>query len=194
MNRLINSNGEVMSSDPWHELQISSDPDTSSGIGEINIPKDKTDYLLVSIDDWERINESHPRLFETYSNIGLRLSGEITMSELLEKLGPQGQLQNPFSKFTLLQVDIPQLKDGRCFSLAVRIRNQCNYTGELRAAGSYMLDQIYFMQRCGFNSFLIDTDMEEGILQKILKPFSKVYQRSGDDSFPITEKKLKDQA
>ncbi len=194
MNRLINSNGEVMSSDPWHKLQISPAPDPSSGISDTDILKDKTDYLLVNIDDWKRINEREPHLFETYSNIGLRLSGEITISELLEKLGELGQLPNPFSKFTLLQVDIPQLKDGRCFSLAVRIRNQCSYKGELRAAGNYMLDQIYFMQRCGFNSFLVDTDMEESILQKILKPFSKVYQRSSDTNLPVTEKKFKDQA
>lgn len=181
MQRLIDPQGAVISSDPWHRLT------------------DKTkmkDYSLISLDDWDDWNDvksGDEDMFSThknFKNIGLQLSGDLTISELLGKLGTEEQAPRTLNKFSLLQIEVAEFKDGRCFSLAMRLRNRIKYTGELRAIGHYLPDQIYFMQRCGFNSFIIDTEMDDEVLRQTLNPFTEVYQRSGDDTSPVTDKNI----
>ena len=52
----------------------------------------------------------------------------------------------------LIEVAFPKFRDGRGYSSA-KILREAGYTGELRAAGDVLLDQIVFMRRVGFDSF-----------------------------------------
>jgi uncharacterized protein (DUF934 family) len=48
--------------------------------------------------------------------------------------------------------------DGRGYSLARLLRGRHGYAGELRAVGDVLRDQLYFLQRCGFDSFALRAD------------------------------------
>jgi phosphoadenosine phosphosulfate reductase len=62
-------------------------------------------------------------------------------------------------RFSLIAVNFPKFGDGRGYSLAHLLRERYNFTGELRAVGDVLLDQIQPMQRSGFDSFdITDTN------------------------------------
>jgi len=58
-------------------------------------------------------------------------------------------------RLELIALEFPKFTDGRAYSTARRLREQWGFTGELRAVGDVLLDQIPLMLRCGFDSFEI---------------------------------------
>jgi uncharacterized protein (DUF934 family) len=55
----------------------------------------------------------------------------------------------------LVVLDFAKFADGRAFSYAELLRERHGFTGELRAGGDVLLDEIPLMLRCGFDSFEI---------------------------------------
>ena len=55
-------------------------------------------------------------------------------------------------RLALVEIGFPTFRDGRGYS-AARILREAGYTGELRAAGDVLVDQMPFMRRCGFDAF-----------------------------------------
>lgn len=88
------------------------------------------------------------------------------------------------AEFELIAVDFPKFADGRGFSYGRELREQFAYKGELRAIGDFMRDQLYFLSRCGFNSFALEnSDIEESLAS--FKDFSESYQPSIDQRLPL---------
>lgn len=58
-------------------------------------------------------------------------------------------------RIALIALDFPKFTDGRSYSAARLLRERHGFTGEIRATGEVLLDQIPFMLRCGFDSFAI---------------------------------------
>lgn len=58
----------------------------------------------------------------------------------------------------LIAIRFPVFTDGRGYSLARLLRSRYGYTGELRAVGDVLRDQLYFLQRCGFDAFQLRAD------------------------------------
>ena len=58
----------------------------------------------------------------------------------------------------LIAIRFPVFTDGRGYSLARLLRGRHGYTGELRAVGDVLRDQLYFLQRCGFDAFELRAD------------------------------------
>ncbi len=58
----------------------------------------------------------------------------------------------------LIAIRFPVFTDGRGYSLARLLRSRHGYTGELRAVGDVLRDQLYFLQRCGFDAFQLRAD------------------------------------
>ena len=82
-------------------------------------------------------------------------------------------------------VEFPKFVDGRGFSTAYLLRNRLGYQGELRAIGDILLDQLFYLQRVGFNAFLIPDgkSAEKGL--EMLEPISVRYQASTDTPAPL---------
>jgi uncharacterized protein (DUF934 family) len=53
----------------------------------------------------------------------------------------------------LVVLGFAKFADGRAFSYAELLRERFGFTGELRAGGDVLLDEIPLMLRCGFDSF-----------------------------------------
>ena len=88
------------------------------------------------------------------------------------------------ARVTLVEVDFPRFRDGRGFSTA-RILREAGYSGEIKATGDVLVDLVYFMRRCGFDSFAPDVAIDPDVLKGALGRYPYVYQHAADDAVPI---------
>jgi uncharacterized protein (DUF934 family) len=85
----------------------------------------------------------------------------------------------------LIAINFPAFADGRGYSYAHILREQLGFTGELRAIGDVLKDQLYYMKRVGFNSFAMrdDQNLEEALNH--LHDFTTPYQAAVDRKTPL---------
>ncbi|HVK93658.1 MAG TPA: DUF934 domain-containing protein [Noviherbaspirillum sp.] len=95
------------------------------------------------------------------------------------------ELKDDLSRFTVVAVDFPKFMDGRGYSIAYNLRARLGYTGELRAIGDVLRDQLFHMQRVGFDTFAVREDKNIHDALKGLTDFSEVYQTSWDRKSPL---------
>jgi uncharacterized protein (DUF934 family) len=94
-------------------------------------------------------------------------------------------LKDELSAFQVIAVDFPKFADGRGYSIAYNLRARLAYTGELRAIGDVLRDQLFYMQRVGFNAFAVRADKNIHDALKGLTDFSEKYQTSWDEKNPL---------
>ena len=104
----------------------------------------------------------------------VRLESDEDARALLPQLG----------QLALVEVAFPKYRDGRGYS-AGRILREAGYTGELRAAGDVLVDQIPLMRRCGFDSFAPEASIDLEVLERSLSRHDEVYQKAADGRQPI---------
>jgi len=91
----------------------------------------------------------------------------------------------PFlDRLTLIEVAFPKYRDGRGYSSA-RILREAGYTGELRAQGDVLVDQIAFMRRCGFDSFVPEASLNPEAVARALSIYDQFYQKAADAAVPV---------
>ena len=86
----------------------------------------------------------------------------------------------------LIEVSFAKYRDGRGYSSA-RILREAGFSGELRAAGDVLLDQIVFMRRVGFDSFAPAKPLDPTAVEVALRRFPFVYQKAADAKPPVWE-------
>ncbi len=82
-----------------------------------------------------------------------------------------------FANAKRIAIEFPAFNDGRGLSLAVLLRTQIGFSGELRAVGSFPPDLLHYLQRCGFDSFEIAPGREDASAAA-LAPHTAYYQGS----------------
>ena len=87
-------------------------------------------------------------------------------------------------RIRLVEVDFPKFRDGRGFSSA-RILREMGYTGEIKATGDVLVDLVFFMRRCGFDSFAPEVPFNDADVQAALTRYPHVYQHAADAAVPI---------
>jgi len=85
----------------------------------------------------------------------------------------------------LIAVDFPKFGDGRGYSTAQLLRTCHGFTGELRAIGDVLRDQLYFLQQCGFDAFAVRADRSLEDALKGLTDFSDGYQATVRQPIPL---------
>lgn len=94
-------------------------------------------------------------------------------------------LKDDLSKLALIAVDFPKFTDGRGYSIAYNLRTRMGWTGELRAIGDVLRDQLFSMRRVGFNAYATRPDRSVHEALKGLSDFSETYQASVDQKVPL---------
>jgi len=84
----------------------------------------------------------------------------------------------------LIEVAFPTFRDGRGYS-AARILREAGYTGELRAQGDVLIDQIAYMRRCGFDSFAPEKPISREAADRAAAFHDIVYQKAADRRSPV---------
>jgi uncharacterized protein (DUF934 family) len=94
-------------------------------------------------------------------------------------------IRDELDKFALIAVDFPKFSDGRGYSIAYNLRKRLGYTGELRAIGDVLRDQLFQMLRTGFDAFSTRPDRNINDALKGLTVFSETYAASVDTALPL---------
>jgi len=112
---------------------------------------------------------------KTRSDIGVWIASD----ERAEVLG------EAVATLPIIAVDFPNFADGRGYSIAYQLRARQGFEGELRAIGDVLRDQLFYMQRVGFNAFATRPDRSIDDALKGLTDFSDTYQTSWDQKTPL---------
>ena len=101
-----------------------------------------------------------------------------------EVLADLAEHQADLNQLPIIAVHVERFADGRIFSLGLLLRTRYGFKNELRAIGDVLRDQLFFLKRSGFDSYLIraDRNAEEALLS--LKDFSAPYQGAVDEPRP----------
>jgi uncharacterized protein (DUF934 family) len=103
-----------------------------------------------------------------YTNFGLWINthDELKLLNNIEDI----------NAFPVIAVFIEKFADGRIYSQATLLRQKYKYQNDLRAIGEILKDQIFYLKRSGFTSYLIKEgkNVEDALLS--LNDFSENYQ------------------
>jgi uncharacterized protein (DUF934 family) len=94
-------------------------------------------------------------------------------------------LQADMAQFQVIAIDFPKFTDGRGYSIAWNLRSRLHFSGQLRAIGDVLRDQLFYMQRVGFDAYEPRADKDIHDALKGLSAFSEVYQHSLDQKLPL---------
>ena len=151
-------------SDDWHVLRL----DEGQSADTVEVPAGK---IIVPLAVWHAQKSS----LSQRAPLGVWIASDERPEAL------KGELD----QFAVVAVDFPKFTDGRGYSIAYNLRKRLGYSGELRAIGDVLRDQMFSMQRCGFNAFATRADRKIEDELKGLSVFSEVYQGSVDQDVPL---------
>ena len=121
---------------------------------------------ILSLDQWLAIDEK---------------SGRAVMLEPGQAPAP---LFEHLARIPMIAVNFPVFTDGRGFSYARELRER-GFQGELRACGSFIRDQLTYLQRCGFDAFQMADESQLNEALASLDDFSEYYQAAIDQPQPL---------
>lgn len=150
--------------DDWSVLRLNEGDSADS----VSIPAGR---VIVPFSVW---NAQRAQLLER-AEVGVWLSSDAQADVVKDDL----------ARFSLVAVDFPKFTDGRGYSIAYNLRTRLGYSGELRAIGDVLRDQLFYMQRVGFNAFAVRADKDINDALKGLTDFSEKYQTSWDEKTPL---------
>ncbi|MGB4059831.1 MAG: DUF934 domain-containing protein, partial [Burkholderiaceae bacterium] len=77
---------------------------------------------------------------------------------------------------TRVDLQFPKFTDGRAFSQAFLLRRRLGFTGDIRATGDVLVDQLQQMARTGFTEAVLRADQNLAHGQKLLGHYAGFYQ------------------
>lgn len=158
-------------SDNWILLRLSENETPES----VTVPAGK---IIVPLKVWQ----AQRATLQNRAELGVWLASNERPEEL------KGEVE----KFNVIAVDFPKFADGRGYSIAYNLRARLGYVGELRAIGDVLRDQMFYMQRVGFDAFAPRPDKNIHDALKGLTDFSETYQTSLDQKLPLFRRVKRD--
>jgi uncharacterized protein (DUF934 family) len=77
---------------------------------------------------------------------------------------------------TRIDLHFPKFTDGRAYSQAFLLRRRLGFTGELRATGDVLIDQLVQMERTGFDVAVLREDQNLEFAQAQFDRYRAFYQ------------------
>ena len=81
----------------------------------------------------------------------------------------------PLEGVTRIELHFPKFTDGRAYSQARLLRRR-GFTGELRATGDVLVDQLVHMHRVGFTSAVLKEGKDPADAERQFARFAAFYQ------------------
>jgi uncharacterized protein (DUF934 family) len=123
--------------------------------------------VIVHLAAWQADRE---RLLRRGTPVGVRLQSDQAPDLIADDL----------PRLAVVALEFPAFRDGRAYSYARMLRERYRYTGEVRAVGDVLMEQIHFMLRTGFDAFEIEAEDPLGDFRAAVEDFSVWYQPTGD--------------
>ena len=133
--------------------------------------------IVVSLDVWQQQREAI-------------LAHPYKKAVLLKPDQHPEVLVEDVKQLDMIALDFPAFADGRGYSYATLLRQRFGFTGELRATGDVFKDNLFYLKRCGFNSFAVRADKDINVALQGLNDFSESYQASVDESRPLYRRRF----
>ncbi|MBW6391833.1 DUF934 domain-containing protein [Billgrantia antri] len=102
------------------------------------------------------------------------------------------ELAEELAAAPLIAIDFPKFTDGRGYSLARLLRERYGYAGEIRAIGDVLVDQAFFLTRCGFDALSLREDQWLEDALHALNAFSRAYQPAVDVEEPLFRRRMRE--
>jgi uncharacterized protein (DUF934 family) len=114
-------------------------------------------------------------IISCHKRIGLLIQSDERIEDVADDL----------DYFVIIAVNFPKFVDGRGYSTAALLRQRYHYQGEVRAVGDVLHDQLFYMQRVGFDSYALKDGKDVVYaVQKGFTTFGETYQASTDQPQP----------
>ena len=162
MPKLINKSAVI--DNPWTVMKVSTGPEILQVVPGKN--------FIVPLQFWKLYQEE---LNEYDGNIAVWLNSDENPAQIT------GELHS----LPLIALNFPVFTDGRSYTNARELRQKYAYTGEIRAIGDVLRDQLYYMRQCGFDSFDIRHDQEVDLCLDAFKDFETGYQSTITEPTPL---------
>lgn len=133
--------------------------------GEDSLPP--AGALLIDSSQWFKHREA---LLDRDQPLGILLQSDEDPASIARDL----------DSFALVALVFPRFRDGRPYSHARLLRERYRFTGELRAVGDVLLEQLHYMHRAGFDAFELDSTRPLEDWQTAMSEISVWYQSTGD--------------
>ena len=146
---------------------------TAEQIAATQIPAGK---VLVPFTVW-RANKVALASRVSQGEVGLLIATHEAIEDVIAEV-------KDMNAFALVAVYVERFADGRIFSIGNLLRTRYGFKNELRAVGDVLRDQLFFLKRSGFNSYLIRADRNAQEALQSLKDFSEPYQGAVDIAQP----------
>ena len=109
------------------------------------------------------------------------------------RVGPAdhvGELRNDFTRIGLIAIEFGGIGEGRGYSQAQLLRTRYKFTGQLRAVGKIQRDQLFYLARCGFDTFELPDDADFDVALTAFDDFSVAYQGAVDAAGVHVERRV----
>ena len=83
-----------------------------------------------------------------------------------------------------VELNFPKFTDGRAFSQAWLIRRRRRFTGDIRATGDVLVDQLVQMQRSGFSSAVLKEGKDPAEAKRQFERYAAYYQGDAQEQRP----------
>lgn len=77
----------------------------------------------------------------------------------------------PLEGVKRIDLHFPKFTDGRAYSQAFLLRRRREFTGEIRATGDVLVDQLAQMERSGFDVAVLRADQPLDVAQRVLASY-----------------------
>jgi len=146
---------------------------TPEQIAATQIPAGK---VLVPFAVW-RANKDELASRVSQGEVGLLIATHEAIEDVIAEV-------KDINAFVLVAIYVERFADGRIFTIGNLLRTRYGFKNELRAVGDVLRDQLFFLKRSGFNSYLIRADRSATEALASLKDFSEPYQGAVDIAQP----------
>jgi uncharacterized protein (DUF934 family) len=86
---------------------------------------------------------------------------------------------------TRIDLHFPKFTDGRAYTQAFYLRRRSGFTGEIRATGDVLIDQLVHMERQGFSVAVLRADQHLDFAQKQFDRYRAFYQGDAVTPKPV---------
>jgi len=100
----------------------------------------------------------------------------VTDGKVIELANTEDPRALDLAGVTRIDLNFPKFTDGRAYSQAFLLRRRLGFTGELRATGDVLIDQLVQMERTGFDVAVLRADQNIDFAQRQFDRYRGFYQ------------------
>lgn len=102
------------------------------------------------------------------AEITLQIANDAELADLAASGALQGVQR--------VELHFPKFTDGRAYTQAVLLRRRYRFTGDIRATGDVLIDQLVHMQRSGFTSAVLAPGVDAAAAERQFTRYAAFYQ------------------